>query len=108
MVIKFSLLSVCLSGKNLPTAGSINAEGEGHPGLVVDVHTGRSTIKKLNLEKNRTDNASTRTLKSFRIEPDTHDQVSNNLSADEDGSLLANLDNVDKPETNKTSKDMNL
>ena len=113
-------------GGGLPTASSVNAEA-GSSGLVVDIHTGKTTIKKVNT-KSRPDNASTRSLKSFKMDANdrvshdqvshdqvSHDQVSNNLSVHsqasgseaEDNSLLANLDNVDKPAVEK-SKNLNL
>lgn len=86
-------------------------EAEESQGLVVDVHTGKSTIKKMNT-KSRVDNASTRSLKSFKMDANdrtSHDQVSNQLSLNsqssgnevEDSNLLANLDNVEKPVAGK-------
>lgn len=111
-----------------PTAASIAQEVEARRALVVDMTTGRATIKRTNEgspdnadpplrpTKTRTDNASTRSLKSFRLDGD---MVSNQLSQDDSklssGSqssmddnvelLSSNLDNMDKPSSHP-SKDL--
>lgn len=103
---------MCFPGHTLPTADSIAADTQPST-LVVDVNTGKGTIKKMNT-KSRGDNASTRSLKSFRMDTDrvshdqvSHDQISNQLSLasqelpGEDDGLLNNLDTVDKPNAQK-------
>ena len=86
----------------------MEVEDDERQGLVVDVNTGRQTVKRVNRpvtpsnktfsDKTRADNASTRSLKSFAIDA---------VSDDEDTSMLANLDNVDKPSVVK-DKQMEL
>lgn len=108
----------------LPTAASIAAEADERRGLVVDMHTGRATVKRINAPK-RADTDSTRSLKSFMMDndlqadspvsrqPSVEGQKSVNLSNaesassnDENDGVLANLDNVDKPSSRPLTKDI--
>ena len=125
------ILFLIFSGP-LPTADSIAQDIEARKGLVVDVNTGKATIKRTNEPPNsldpgpsakptktRADNASTRSLKSFKL--DGGDVLSNQLSHEDDGRLSSigsqssvednselissNLDNMDKPSSHP-SKDL--
>ena len=125
LFINFCWLFIAWS---LPTADSIAADAATSKAgdLVVDVQTGRSTVKRINVP-NRSDNASVRTLKSFQMDPtDRVSQcptpssnqlavgepeackisLSSSLSSNEENDgMLSNLDNMDKPSSHP-SKDI--
>lgn len=95
-------------GASLPTASSIAADVEGRKPLVVDMTTGRATVKRTNaptssdLEAAGTSHASG--FNQLSVLGDDSKQskhsIASNISvssSDDNEAMLANLDNIDKP-----------